>query len=77
MFGETEAHGEGLLTSMLVHFSLLSCLNSFISTRCAASAMVFFSCYVFFVVGVCEVEELGALYAGSVKRLSAQIGGSL
>jgi hypothetical protein len=27
-------------TSMLVHFSLLSCLNSFISTRCAMSAML-------------------------------------
>jgi hypothetical protein len=27
-------------TSMLVHFSLLSCLNSFMSTRCAASPMV-------------------------------------
>jgi hypothetical protein len=25
---------------MLVHFSLLSCLNSFMSTRCAISAMV-------------------------------------
>mgnify|MGYP004501963399 CR=1 FL=1 len=27
-------------TSMLVHVSLLSALNSFMSTRCAASAMV-------------------------------------
>jgi hypothetical protein len=27
-------------TSMFVHFSLLSCLNSFMSTRCAASPMM-------------------------------------